>query len=61
MAGRPTLRIGQHGEIVREHLGGGVWLARPRFRDADGVTRRVQRVGPADKFDQYGKLAQTLF
>jgi integrase len=57
MAGRP-LRIGQHGKIVREYLGGGVWLARTRFRDADGVTRRVRRVGPADEFDKYGKLAE---
>jgi integrase len=58
MAGRPPLRIGQHGKIVREYLGGGVWLARTRFRDADGVTRRVQRVGPPDEFDKYGKLAE---
>lgn len=57
MAGRPPLRIGQHGRIVREHLGGGVWLARTRFRDADGVTRRVQRLGPADEYDKHGKLA----
>ena len=54
MAGRPPLRIGQHGKIVREYAGGGVWLARTRFRDADGVTRRVRRVGPADKFNKYG-------
>ena len=58
MAGRPPLRIGQHGKIVREYVGGGVWLARTRFRDADGVTRRVRRVGPADKFNKYGKLAE---
>ena len=56
--GRPPLRIGQHGKIVREYLGGGVWLARARFRDSDGVTRRVQRLGPADEFDKYGKLAE---
>ena len=56
--GRPPLRIGQHGRIVREYRGGGVWLARARFRDSDGVTRRVQRVGPADEFDKHGKLAE---
>jgi hypothetical protein len=56
--GRPPLCIGQHGRIVREYLGGGVWLARARFRDSDGVTRRVQRLGPADEFDKYGKLAE---
>jgi hypothetical protein len=44
MAGRPLLRIGQHGKVVREYLGGGVWLAGTRCRDADGVTRRVQRL-----------------
>jgi integrase len=58
MAGRPSLRIGAHGKIVREYLGGGVWLARTRFRDADGVTRRVQRLGPPDEHDQHGKLAE---
>jgi integrase len=58
MAGRPTLRIGSHGKIVREYLGGGVWLARTRFRDSDGVTRRVQRLGPPDEHDQHGKLAE---
>jgi len=36
MAGRPALRIGQHGKIVREYLRGGVWLARTRYRDGDG-------------------------
>ncbi|MBB5162495.1 tyrosine recombinase XerC [Mycobacterium sp. AZCC_0083] len=56
MAGRPPLRIGQHGSITRLSLGGGVWLARTRFRDADGVTRKVERRGPAE--DQYGKLAE---
>ena len=58
MAGRPSLRIGQHGKIVREYLGGGVWLARCRYRDSDGVTRRVQRLGPPDEHDQHGKLAE---
>ena len=56
--GRPPLRIGQRGKIVREYLGGGVWLARARFRDSEGVTRRVQRLGPADEVDKYGKLAE---
>jgi hypothetical protein len=44
MAGHTLLRIGQHGKVVREYLGGGVWLAGTRFRDADGVTRRVRRL-----------------
>ncbi len=57
MAGRPSLRIGQHGKITRKYLGGGIWLAQCRFRDTDGVTRRVQRLGPPDEHDKYGKLA----
>jgi integrase len=58
MAGRPALRIGAHGKISRVHLGGGLWLARCRYRDSDGVSRKVQRLGPPDIYDQYGKLAE---
>ena len=57
MAGRPSLRIGEYGKITRTRLGNGAWLARCRYRDRDGVTRVVQRVGPRDEYDQYGKLA----
>jgi integrase len=32
-------------------------MARTRFRDADGVTRIVERRGPADEHDKHGKLA----
>jgi integrase len=60
MAGRPQLRIGQHGKITRKYLGGGVWLARTRFRDSDGVPRVVERRGPADEHDKRGKLAEDL-
>ncbi|MGB8406303.1 MAG: site-specific integrase [Mycobacterium sp.] len=58
MAGRPPLRIGQHGKISRHKLVGGVWVARCRYRDSDGVTRIVERRGPADDFDKHGKLAE---
>jgi len=58
VAGRPSLRIGAHGRISRVNLGGGVWLARCRYRDSDGVTRKVQRLGPPGIYDQYGKLAE---
>jgi hypothetical protein len=58
MPGRPRLRIGQHGNINRRYLGGGVWEAFCRFRDSDGVVRKVQRLGPADEFDKRGKLAE---
>ena len=56
--GRPSLRIGQHGKITRKYLGGGVWMARCRYRDSDGVTRIVERRGPADDHDKHGKLAE---
>lgn len=58
MVGKPPLWIGQHGKITRTALGGGVWLAHCRFRDTDGVTRRVERRCPTDANDQYGKLAE---
>lgn len=58
MAGRPPLRIGQHGKISRQYVGGGVWVARCRYRDSDGVTRIVERRGPVDDFDKHGKLAE---
>lgn len=58
MAGRPPLRIGQHGKVTRKYLGAGVWLARTRFRDSDGVTRIVERRGPADEHDHHGKQAE---
>ncbi|MCV7399769.1 site-specific integrase [Mycobacterium fragae] len=60
MAGRPPLRIGAHGKITRTYLGGGVWMARCRYRDSDGVTRIVERRGPADEHDQHGKLAEDV-
>lgn len=58
MAGRPQLRIATHGKIKRIYQGGGIWLARCRYRDTDGVTRVVQKLGPADEYDKYGKLAE---
>lgn len=56
MAGRPPLRIGQHGKITRVQLGKGVWLAKCRYRDTDGVTRLVERKSPGP--DQHGKKAE---
>jgi integrase len=58
MAGRPPLRLGQHGKVTRKNLGNGVWLARCRFRDSDGVTRIVERRSPLGESDQHGKLAE---
>jgi hypothetical protein len=60
MAGRPPLRIGQFGKITRKYLGDGVWIARCRYRDSDGVVRIVQRRGPVDEHDKHGKLAADL-
>lgn len=56
MAGRPPLRIGQHGKITRIDQGGTVWIARCRYRDSDGVTRIVERRGPSG--DKHGKIAE---
>jgi hypothetical protein len=52
------MRIGQRGKIRRTYVGEGVWEALCRYRDADGVTRRVKRRGPAGEQDRYGKLAE---
>ena len=43
---RPPLALGRHGsvKVTRE---GSQWVARCRFRDLDGVTRRVERRGPS--------------
>lgn len=56
MAGRPPLRIGQHGKITRIQVDNDTWIARCRYRDTDGVTRIVERKSPGK--DQYGKLAE---
>lgn len=56
MAGRPPLRIGQHGKVTRTQLEPGVWVAKCRYRDTDGVTRVVERKSPAT--DQHGKKAE---
>lgn len=56
MAGRPALQIGQHGKITRKQLDKGVWIARCRYRDTDGVTRLVERRSP--EFDQHGRKAE---
>ena len=54
--GRPSLRIGQHGKITRKQLDKGMWIARCRYRDTDGVTRLVERKSPGP--DQHGKKAE---
>lgn len=58
MAGRPPLRIGQHGKITRTQVAKDIWVARCRFRDRDGVTRRMERMTPAGVEDEYGDKAE---
>ncbi|WP_030171809.1 MULTISPECIES: site-specific integrase [Actinomycetes] len=58
MAGRPPLRIGAHGKITRIDLGDGIWLARCRFRDDDGIVRIVERRTPHGVDDKYGAKAE---
>jgi integrase len=43
---RPPLPIGTHSNITTHALPGGGFCAVARFRDHDGVTRKVKRVGP---------------
>lgn len=50
------MRIGQHGNISRVQIEQGVWVAKCRYRDTDGVTRLVERRSPV--FDQHGKKAE---
>lgn len=57
MAGRPPLRIGAHGKITRTQVAKGVWVARCRTRDLDGMTRRIERMTPAGVPDEYGARA----
>lgn len=58
MAGRPPLRIGQHGKITRAQVATNIWVARCRYRDRDGVTRRLERMTPAGAEDEYGAAAE---
>jgi integrase len=44
MAGRPALPVGSHGKITARKFGDG-YLAQCRYRDPDGVTRRVTATG----------------
>lgn len=57
MAGRPRLRIGQHGRVKRTEIASGVWIARAHYRGTDGITRRIQRRSPGP--DKHGNLAET--
>ncbi|WP_066298955.1 tyrosine-type recombinase/integrase [Arthrobacter luteolus] len=43
--GRPVMPIGGHGNISATKLEDGQWQALARFRDRDGVTRRVKATG----------------
>lgn len=58
MAGRPPLRIGQHGKITRAQVSKDVWVARCRYRDRDGVTRWMERMTPPGVVDEYGDKAE---
>ena len=60
MAGRPQMRIGYHGKITRTQVEPGVWVARCRYRDLDGVRRPVERRTPPGVPDEYGARAEAL-
>src|SRR3954465_9509284 len=42
---RPPLPLGTPGSIAVSEESPGLWVARCRFRDHDGVTRRLRRQG----------------
>lgn len=52
------MRIGSHGKITRTEVEPGVWVARCRYRDLDGVTRPVERRTPPGVPDEYGARAE---
>jgi len=43
--GRPPLPVGTYGRIKLDKLGKGRFRARAKYRDYDGMTRKVERVG----------------
>ena len=43
--GRPPTPVGSYGKIITAPVAGGQFKSRCRFRDHDGVTRLVQRIG----------------
>lgn len=45
MTGRPPTPIGTHGAVATTRLGPGRFVARTRYRDRDGVTRKVETSG----------------
>lgn len=47
--GRPPLPIGEHGTVTCRALDDGRWRAVTNYRDADGVTRRVERVADTER------------
>lgn len=47
MSGRPPLAVGTYGKVTVVELGPKLHEARTRYRDADGVLRRVKRQGPS--------------
>ena len=56
---RPPLPLGTPGAITTKEESPGVWVARCRFRDHDGVTRRLWKQGPS-KTAARGALHQTI-
>ncbi|QHK19377.1 site-specific integrase [Pseudarthrobacter psychrotolerans] len=58
---RPPLQIGTWGRISRDEVAPGVWRAMARFRDFDGITRKVEaRAASVSKNDRGAKAEQAL-
>lgn len=56
--GRPALRIGEHGNVTRQQISGGVWVARCHFRGNDGLVHRPKKRSPKGVYDRYGAAAE---
>lgn len=55
---RPPLQIGTWGKISRDEVTPGVWRAMARFRDFDGVTRKVEARATARSKNDRGSKAE---
>ena len=56
--GRPALRIGENGNVVRTQISGGVWAAQCYYRGNDGLVHRPRKLSPKGTYDRHGAGAE---
>ena len=56
--GRPPLRIGERGNVVRTQISGGVWAAQCYYRGNDGLVHRPRKLSPKGTYDRHGAAAE---